>query len=544
MRGYEQLVETLSDAGVKYAFGLPGHGLIPATEYMYESGKMRFIAIRHEQVAAAMAEGVARVTGTPAACIAGAGPSAANLIIGVANAYRASYPMLAITGNTSRANLGRDVLNEWNQLEVFRTVTKKGIQITHPELLASQLRLALLTSVSGRPGPVHVDIPGDVSAAEVKPPSRSGRLYLGPTRVEPKSGLVRTAVEMIKRAQSPVIIAGGGALASEAGARLKELVELMAIPVAVAGARGIIPDDHPLCFGPVGVWGFTGTNNLVRAADLIIGLGFRFSDDTTMGWTTISKDARIIQVDIDPTEIGRQYDVDLAVLADVDAFLGQLLRAIRRDARRGKGWPKEKLQALQSALRRERERFVSGPFESQVVDKRLIVREVQNQMEEDAIIAMGTGIHTRYASRIISRSPRSVLRSGPYAGMGFGYPAAMGAKLAKPDRQVICLDGDGDFLMTVQDIETAVREDLPFVTIIFDNSSYGAYKLFGKDKAKKIGVEFNNPDFVKLAESFGAVGARVTRSSEFGPVLKEMLKSDKPSIIDAVVSLETNLPWY
>jgi len=234
----------------------------------------------------------------------------------------------------------------------------------------------------------------------------------------------------------------------------------------------------------------------------------------------------------------------LAVLADVDTFLGQLLAAIRSDAKRGSGWSKEKLRALQNALRREREEFVSGPFEEKVVDKRLIVREVQNLMKEDAIIVMGTGIHTRYASRIISRHPRSVLRSGPYAGMGFGYPAAMGAKLAKPDRQVICLDGDGDFLMTVQDLETLVRENLPFVTVVFNDSSYGAYKLFGKDKRRKIGVEFNNPDFVKLAESFGAVGARVTRGSEFAPTLKEMLASDKPSIIDAVVSLETNLPWY
>jgi len=539
--GSELLVEALSGSGVEFGAGLPGNSLLAATTYIYSSKKMRFIGVRHEQVAAAMAEGYARVTGRPAFCTGGAGPSAANLIIGVANAFRASVPMLVLTSNLDSRRLGRDSLNEWNQMEMFRPITKFSTQVRDASRLSNQLRLALLASVSGRPGPVQVDVTTEVGNAEVKP-RRFSKLNLGPSRVQPSSVDVSAAVELLMTAERPIIIAGGGAQSSGADRHVRELVELLSIPVAVSGARGIVPEDHPLCFGPVGVWGHSTTNKLVESCDLILALGFRFSDDTTMGWRTVPKEAKIIQVDIDPTEIGRQYDVTLGIVSDVDTFLGQLLRGLRRRARRRrKGWSGQRLASLQRALQKEREAFVGGPFEERAVDKRVIVRDVMKLAKTDAIIATGTGIHTRYACKVIVRRPRSFLRSGSFATMGFAFPAAMGAKVASPERQVVCLDGDGDFMMTIQDLETAVREDLPFVTVVFDNLSYAAYKLWPD---KKMGVEFENPDFEKLADSFGAVGMRVTTSNRFGPALKELLKSDRPAILDAVVTRETNLPWY
>jgi acetolactate synthase I/II/III large subunit len=292
----------------------------------------------------------------------------------------------------------------------------------------------------------------------------------------------------------------------------------------------------------VGVWGYAATNHMFESADTILGLGFRFSDDTTMGWRTISADTKIVQVDIDPAEIGRQYDVALGIVADVNTFLGQLLGYVRRSGRKGtKGWPRAKLASLQSELKKEREGFLGGPFEAEPVDKRAIIHDLMRLARKDAIVAVGTGVHTRYACRMIVNEPRHFMRSGAFAAMGFAYPAALGAKVAAPDAQVVCLDGDGDFMMTVQDLETAVREKLNFVTVIFNNSSYAAYRFWPE---KRIGVEFRNPDLVKLAESFGAVGIRVTRTREFGPALKEMLKADKPALIDAVVTEGTNLPWY
>ena len=361
--GSELLVDVLSSSGVEVAFGLPGNSLLASTEYMFRSRKMRFITIRHEQVASGMAEGFARVTGRPAVCIGGAGPSAANLLIGVANAYRASAPMLALTGNLDRSKLGRDALNEWNQMAMFAPITKLNIQVTDPNLLPSQLRLALLSSVHGRPGPVHVDVPADIGRAKIKKPSRIETLSFEPTRAEARAEEVERAAKLLMAARSPLIIAGGGAASSDAGQRLKELSRLLSIPVAVSGARGIVREDDPMCFGPVGVWGYAATNHMVESADTILGLGFRFSDDTTMGWRTISTDTKIVQVDIDPAEIGRQYDVALGIVADVNTFLGQLLGYVRKSGKKGtKGWPRAKLASLQSELKKEREPSVADPI--------------------------------------------------------------------------------------------------------------------------------------------------------------------------------------
>lgn len=543
MNASELVVETLSSAGVDHAFGIPGNSLMDATDHMFRTGEMRFITVRHEQVAASMAEGYARVKGTPGVCVGGAGPSAANLIIGVANAYRASVPLLVLTGDLPTKKLGRDSLNEWDQMAMFRPITKHQVQLTDSKRLASQLRLALLTAVAGRPGPVHVNLPADVGEEEVTDPGPSPILDLGPTRTRGPEKLVDEAVRLILDSERPVIIAGGGAGASRSGAALEELAELLSIPVAVSGARGIMSESHPLCFGPVGVWGYSSCNRLVSSADLLIGLGFRFSDDTTMGWTTVSKGTKIIQVDIDPGEIGRQYRADVGVVADVYTFLRQVLDSIKKAARKPKGWSKDRLKELQEELARERGKFLSEPFEKEPVDKRIIVREVMAALKKDAIVTVGTGTHARYGNRLAVGGSQSLFRSGSFAAMGFAFPAAMGASIASPERQVVCLDGDGDFMMTVQDLETAVREKIPVVTVVFDNGVYAAYR-FAKHQGRRVGVEFTNPDMVKLAESFGARGIRVERSEDFKPALEEMLSAGMPAVIDAVVTEGTDLPWY
>lgn len=544
MNASELLVETLSSSGVENVFGIPGNSLLDSTDYIFKTQRLRFITVRHEQVAASMAEGYARVTRVPGVCFAGAGPSAANLLIGVANAYRASTPMIAVTGNLEREKLGRGSLNEWNQMEMFGPITKVNVQLTDPARLPDEVRSALLASVSGRPGPVHLDLPADVGRKEVEPLGRMSRLEFGPTRAEPPAEQVRKTLDLLRAAERPVLIAGGGAFASGAGFRLRRLAELLQIPVGIGSARGILSEDHPLCFGPVGVWGYSACNDLVGSADLIVGLGFRFADDSTMGWKTIARDSKIVQVDIDLTEIGKQYDVTLGVVSDVDTFLNQLLRALKEDATKQRtGWPPQRLKALQSSLAEERESLVSGPFEDEPVDKRVILREVMRALGEDAYVVAGTGVHTRYASRMIVRQPGHFLRSGAFAAMGFAFPAAMGVKVAKPQSQVVCLDGDGDFMMTVQDFETAVRENLPFVTVVFNNSSYAAYK-FARFRGRRVGVEFGNPDFVRLAQSFGGIGERVTRSADFGPTLKRLMDAGEPAILDALVTNETDLPWY
>ena len=543
MNASEGVAEIFSSAGIRFAFGIPGNSLLDTTDYMFRTGKVRFVGVRHEQVAAGMAEGYARVTGLPGVCVGGAGPGAANLIIGVANAYRASSPLIALTGNLSRSRLGRDALNEWNQMAMFAPITKRQFQVTDSQRLPSQLRLALLTAVSGRPGPVHVDLPADVGEEELSEPEPFMDIPLAPTKTAAPQAQVDAAAGLIQRAERPVIIAGGGAGMSRSGDSLRELVDLLSIPVAVSGARGIISEDNPLCFGPIGVWGYSACNALLKSADLLIGLGFRFSDDTTMGWTTIAKGTKIIQVDIDPTEIGRQYPADVGIVADVDTFLVQLLATLKKGSMRPRGWPKAALRDAQERLAKERGRFLSEPFEKEPTDKRAIIRDVMDLLKDDAIVTVGTGTHARYGNRMPVRLSQSVFRSGAFAAMGFAFPAAMGASLAGNGRQVVCLDGDGDFMMTVQDLETAVRERIPVTTVVFNNSSYAAYR-FAKHKGRRVGVEFTNPDMVRLAESFGAKGIRVERTEDFKPALEEMLRSDRPGVIDAVVAEGTDLPWY
>jgi len=540
LRAVEALVETLASCGIGHVFGLPGNSLLEATDYMIKSGKVEFVTVRHEQVAAAMAEGMARVTGKPGVCMAGAGPSAANLVIGVANAYRASSPLLVLTGNLPRSKLGRGVYNEWNQMEVFKPITKLSFQITVPHLLVNQIKLGLMSTISGRPGPVHVDIPYEVGLAEVERGPKPNSLSLEPTRLPPRQEDLSKLIELVEYSLGPVILAGGGAASSGSEKNLLKFIELLGIPVVLTStSRGLISEEHPLCFGGAGVWGYQAANDLVRSADLVLALGCRFSDDATIDWTTVPKDAKVIQVDIDPSELGKQFDLDLGIHADVNTFLRDILRLVRRP---GEKWANGRLKSLQGALRDQREEFYTAKTDETPIDKRVIIREVSKRARRDVIVMSGTGVHARYVSRFLAREPRCLHKSGSFAAMGFAFPAAMGAKLAFPDRQVICLDGDGDFMMTVQDLETAVRMNLPVVTVVFNNQSYAAYEPPPKGGRKS--VEFRNPDFVKLAESFGAVGLDVTRSSEFGLTLEKMLKEDRPSIINAVVSSESELALW
>lgn len=542
MRAVDALVDTLASCGVKYVFGLPGNSLLEATDYMDETGRCEFVTVRHEQVAAAMAEGIARVTGGPGVCLAGAGPSAANLVIGVANALRASSPLLVLTGNLPRSKLGREIYNEWNQMEVFKPITKLSYQSTVPQLLPSQIKSALLCSISGRPGPVHVDVPYDVGIAEIAQPPKPNSIALEPTRLRPRPDDVHKTMELIDAAEYPVIIAGGGAVYSRAERSLTDLIEMLGIPVVLTStSRGLVPEDHPLCFGGAGVWGYPAANDLIGSSDLIVGLGCRFGDDVTIDWTSIPNDAKIIQVDIDPNELGKQYDLDLGILSDVDTFLHDLITAIKSTATSSSGfWSREKLIPIQESLKKQRMEFYDSPVTDNPVDKKVIIREILKQSPKNAIIMSGTGVHARYVAKLIMREPRCFHKSGAFAAMGFAFPAAMGAKMAFPDRQVICLDGDGDFMMTVQDLETAVRLNLKFLTVVFNNQSYAAYET---PKGRR-SIEFRNPDFIKLAESFGAMAMDVRRSAQFGPVLKEMMKADVPAVINAVVTSESDIALW
>ncbi|MFQ6011235.1 MAG: thiamine pyrophosphate-binding protein [Nitrososphaerales archaeon] len=536
----EIVVQRLADSGIEQSFGIPAQSILDITDAMYRNGSINFVTVRHEQVAASMADGYARVSGIPAVCMAGAGPGSANMVLGVANAYRASVPMVAITANVESKKIGRDSFNEWKQTRIYKSITKHSYRLNNPNLTPNLIDRVIRSTVSGRPGPVHLDIPEDLGYADVKSPSRHHRISLGPSRLAARSGEVKKALEALITSNSPILMVGGGAVWSGAGDSLLRLAELFSIPVVVSmSARGIIPEDHPLCFGPSGRWGFSACNDLVKSADFILSLGFRFGEWATNGWTIVPPDVKIAQVDVEESEIGRHYPAKIGSLADVKTFIEQMLQIVTLDIRKQKKLTRNGLKRLMEKLANQRKSFLSSNSGSPV-DPRAIIREVMRFKDEDMILTVGAGKHALFASRALVMEPRSFLKAGEFGPMTFAFPAGLGAKIARPDKTVICLIGDGDFMMTVQDLETAVRENIAIISVVFNDGCYNAERL-PRLEGRNVGVEFTNPDFVKLAESFGAVGAHISRPADILPVLKRMAKEQIPAVIDVAIDRDAKL---
>lgn len=536
----EVLVQRLVDSGIEQSFGIPAQSILDITDAIFRNGSMNFITVRHEQVAASMADGYARVSGIPAVCMAGAGPGSANMVLGVANAYRASVPMIAITANVDVEKMGRDSFNEWEQLQVYKSITKESYQLRDPKFASKLIDKVIRGTFTGRPGPVHLDIPEDLGYSEVKAPKKSTKISLGPSRLSARTIDVRHALDSLIASDFPIMMVGGGAVWSGAGRSVLELAELFSIPVVLSmNARGIIPEDHPLCFGPSGRWGFPSCNDLVKSADFIMSLGFRFGEWATSGWTIVSPDAKIVQVDLDSDVIGRQYEVTTGSVADVNTFLQQLLDLIKLDLKREKKWTKNILKNLQKNLASQRKAFLSSSTGSPVNPK-AIIREVMRFSGKDVIMTIGAGKHALFASRMLVTTPQSLLKAGEFGPMAFAFPAALGAKIARPEKKVLCLIGDGDFMMTIQDLETAVRHRLDVISIIFNDGCYNAERL-PRLEGRNVGIEFNNPDFVKLAESFGACGAHISRSEDIVPALRRLTKEGVPGILDVSIDRDVKL---
>ncbi len=519
MKAAHAAIDVLSKNGVKHVFGLPGTAVMDMLDGLYGRDDLRFVTVRHEQVAVSMADGYARTTGLPGICMTTGGPGAANSIIGMTTAYKDSSPVVLLTGNIPPNLWGRNTHNEWDQLTMLRPVTKWQNQAKTPEDIPRLVGQGLAAAVSGRPGPVHLDIPLNLQGAEVD--------YKGQTPVErrrnrlpPSPEEVSSAYKLILESERPIIFAGGGVVASDASVHLKEFAETLGIPVITTlTSRGCIPDDHPLCFGLAHGQSLKSCNRAINDSDLVIGLGTRFNDLATSSWSVISSGAKIIQVDIDPTEIGRNYPVSLGINADVGAFLTAMMRAHSAAPQANSKW-RERAEKAKKEIDEEREKFFSERFDEKHVEPQRLVKIIMNAIKRNSIVAVGSGRHSHYASNIMRYEPGTFLKSVSFGAMGFTLPAAMGAKVAHPDRQVLALCGDSDFMMVVQDMETAVREGIGVVAVVFNDCSYSAQKTLQQRKYGKryIGTDVSNPDFVKLAESFGAVGARVQVVKVLAPI--------------------------
>ncbi len=541
MSGSRALIKALEREGVDVVFGIPGGAIMPVYDELLNSG-LRHVLARHEQSAAHMADGYARASGRVGVCMATSGPGATNLLTGVATAYLDSTPLVAITGQVPTHMMGRDAFQEIDAVGIYTHVTKYSFQPQRPEEIPWTVRAAFFLASTGRTGPVHIDLPKDVQTGEAEmafPDAVEIRGYR--PYVPPDPAAVARALDMLLESERPIILAGGGVIKSGAHDYLLQLAESALIPVAsTLMGKGAIPEDHPLALGLVGMHGTVQANKLVNEADLILAIGVRFSDRTTMEVRGFAPDARIVHFDVDPTEVGKNVRASHAVIGDLRSSLKLLLEMFRERARTG-NW---------GAWRR-RVNEVSSEWRDRILGTKsefsppYLLKAMREVLPPGAIVATEVGQNQMWAALYFrALRPRTFITSGGLGTMGFGFPAAIGAKAARPDVPVVDIAGDGSFMMTMNSLATSIDEKLPVIVVILNNSSLGMVaqwqRLFYNRRyaATLFGA---NPDFVRLAESFGAEGVRVYSLDEFRSALARAMRTEVTTVIDVPIHPEEDV---
>jgi acetolactate synthase-1/2/3 large subunit len=535
LSGAEILLKTLQAEGVDTIFGYPGGQALPIYDALYDSD-IRHILTRHEQGAAHAADGYARATGRPGVCLATSGPGATNLVTGIANAYMDSVPMVAITGQVSRSLLGRDSFQEADITGITLPITKHSYLVEDLSELSRIVKEAFHVATTGRPGPVLIDMPRDVSS-EVIDYETPGELQLPGYRpvLDGASSLVLEASRAIAASKRPVIYAGGGVVISGAHNELLQLAELLIAPVCTTLlGMGGFPGNHPLSLGMLGMHGTKYANFAVCECDLLIAVGARFDDRVTGKLETFAPEAKIIHIDIDPAEIGKNVRVDIPIVGDVKRVLKQLLEVLQPGL--DEAW-RDRIQAW-------KKEYPLSYCNNGRLKPQAIIREIYNITEGDARVTTEVGQHQMWTAQYYTfTKPRSFITSGGLGTMGFGLPAAIGVQVGCPDEVVFDIAGDGSIQMNIQELCTAVNYELPVNVAILDNGVLGMVRqwqeLFYNRRYSQ--TELSNPDFVKLAEAYGAEGIRVTKPVEIAPALEQAIRSNKPVMIDFVVDREENV---
>lgn len=533
--GAQILVDSLLAEGVDTIFGYPGGVVLPIYDVLYDS-EIRHILTRHEQGAAHAADGYARASGKPGVCLATSGPGATNLVTGIANAYMDSVPMVAITGQVATSLLGRDSFQEADITGITLPITKHNFLVKDPKDIARTVREAFYIATSGRPGPVLIDMPKDVSsglAEHIEPGPVQLPGYVANKEPDPEQ--VARAVRAIEEAERPVIYAGGGVVSGGAHGELLELSEMLLMPVATTlMGLGGFPGNHPLSVGMLGMHGSKYANYAVNECDLLIGVGVRFDDRVTSKLEEFAPGATIMHIDIDPAEIGKNVDVDIPVVGDVRLALRQIIKRLK--PRLASRW-RDKI-----AVWKKEHPF--GFEENGRIKPQEVIREICNVTKGNARITTEVGQHQMWAAQYYTFTrPRTFISSGGLGTMGFGFPAAIGVQVACPDETVIDIAGDGSIQMNIQELATAVHYKLPVKIAIMNNGFLGMVRqwqeLFYNRRYSY--TELENPDFVKLAEAYGAVGIRVSKKSEVRPALEEAMAVEKPVVIDFPIEREENV---
>ena len=527
MNGSQILIQALIDQGVDTIFGYPGGSVLNIYDALYErSDDIHHIVTSHEQGAAHAADGYARSTGKTGVCLATSGPGATNLVTGIATAYMDSIPVVAITGNVPNDLLGRDSFQEVNIAGITMPITKHNFIVQNVEDLAYVVRKAFVIANSGRKGPVLIDIPKDVTAALTE----YVKLPRYQIRKLPKvdDAKFEEALEAIRQAKRPMIYAGGGVISSNATRELLKFSKHMDIPVCCS-MMGLssVPYDYDLYLGMIGMHGTPVSNYATLNTDLIIAIGARFSDRVAGNRKEFGKDAKIIHFDIDASEISKNVATDISIVGDARYILKKMIA--RMPETKHKEWT-DTLKAFKD------KKDLPKPRGDDKVDPRDLALTLHNIVGEDAIIATDVGQHQMIMAQYYQFSrPRSFISSCGLGTMGYGMGAAIGAKVANPHRPVILVSGDGSFHMNMNEMATAVSEQLPIVILIFNNTVLGMVRqwqtLFYDHRYSNTSIE-RKTDYVKLAESFGGKGLRIKTHQDIEPVMKEALNSKVPCIVD------------
>ena len=537
MKGSEILLEALKREGVKVIFGYPGGQVLPIFDSLYDSD-IRFILTRHEQGAAHAADGYARATGKVGVCLATSGPGATNLVTGIATAYMDSIPMVAITGQVKSFLIGNDAFQEADITGITRPITKHNYLVEDVNDLARIIKEAFHIASTGRPGPVLIDFPSDIQMQEaefVYPDKVDIRGYK-PT-YEGHPGQIKRAAKAIAEANRPILYVGGGVIASSASEEVFELATKNEIPVTTTLlGLGAFPQNHKLSLGMLGMHGTAYANHSIMESDLIIAVGARFDDRVTGKLDEFAPHAKVIHIDIDPTSVSKSVEVDIPIVGDAKAVLKQLNKQVKPPDT--KAW-----------LGRIDDWKTKHPLTYKADDKlrpQYILKEICAATKGEAIITTEVGQNQMWAAQFYTFTrPRTMLSSGGLGTMGYGFPAAIGAQIGRPKATVFDIAGDGSIQMNIQELATAVINKLPVKVAILNNGYLGMVRqwqeLFYKKRYSYTSIGQTCPDFVKLAESYGAVGIKVTKKEEVRPAIERALKTDACVFLDFHIEKEENV---
>jgi acetolactate synthase-1/2/3 large subunit len=541
MTGARAFVKALEREGTKHIFGISGGSLIPICDELLNSD-MRFILARHEQGAAHMADGYARVLNKVGVCMATSGPGATNLVTGLATAQIDSSPVVAFTGQVNRPVIGTDAFQECDIIGVSASVTKYNISVTSPQEIPVAVKRAFHVADTGRKGAVLVDIPKDCtteSAEMVFPDDVSFRGYKVPQA--PSAEELDWAARILAEAERPIIMAGGGVIAAGASLELTALAEFLLAPTATSlMGKGAFPNDHPLSLGLCGMHGTMEANMMVPKSDVLLVVGSRFSDRTTGKISEFAPNTKVIHIDIDRSEIDKNVETLTKVVGDARLALRGLLDRVKvlRSVKTSPEWTKRigELRCDMGENGEERPPYLRAPK---------VIRALRQELPRDAIVTTEVGQNQMWAAlHFDAYMPRTFFTSGGLGTMGWGFPAAIGAKAAKPEVPVVDIAGDGSFGMTENGLATAVEEELPVIVVVLNNNVLGMVaqwqRLFYDRRYSAVKLK-GNPDFVKLAGAYGADGVKVASYDEFRVAVRRAMKADVPTVIDVPIDPEENV---